>query len=112
MEFTGPTWASNLSSASSSNGSDGLLRFEFLGFSGGSDRNLFPVVFQRAHQLRFDAAAQSLGRNDTCRRTETQNPGAELEFTADVHLHRDSAAADLSNLLRRVPNSRPNIFGD
>src|SRR5262245_27537347 len=52
-----------------------LLGFNLLGFSW-RDRHFLAVVLQRSHQFRLHSPAETVGRNNRCRRTETEYPGS------------------------------------
>src|SRR5438094_1682863 len=99
-------------SAAAASGCGCFLGFYFFGLSRGGDRDFFAVIFRGANQLRLDAAAEALRRDNDGRGAKTQDPGDQFEFTTDMHLHRDSSIADLTHLLGGMPDTGAHILGN
>src|SRR5262249_21851306 len=79
----------------------------------GSKRDFFAaVILQGAGKFRLHAAAQPLGRNNGRGSTKTEDPSSQFELATDVHLHRNAAAANLTDLLRMMSHARAHLFGD
>src|SRR5262249_53984327 len=72
----------------------------------------FAVILQGASEFRFHATAQAIGRYNRGGSAETQDPGAQFKFAADMHFHGNATAADLTHLLRGMPHTRADVFGD
>src|SRR5688572_5975932 len=88
----------------------GLSRFYLLGLFSGSYGYFNAVIVERAAEFGFNAAAQTVGRNDVSGGAKTEDPGNELEFASYMQFHTDAPAINLAALLGGMPDSRTDVF--